>query len=195
MGLMPVQLSLLLRPILPLSACNLSSSSLFPLPAAGVTSLVLSFPPSSCLPSSTTVPLSPSTFLAMPCRLRCSFSKLSPSPPVSASRWRCAFAFAARMLVREYTNRMQAMVSAAAGATIVRLLMRRGNGDLGEGGGGTLLGIDDSVVPPTPRGCDRRAPMMKAITLDGFNVVQDDRSEVRCRTYSKHQLAETEVMS
>jgi len=55
---------------------------------------------------------------------------------------------------------MQAMVKAATGATIVRLLMRRGKGRAGDGGGPGLVGTEDSVVPPGPRGWERRAPMM-----------------------------------
>lgn len=67
------------------------------------------------------------------------------------------------MLVRAYTNRMSAIVKAAAGATMVRLLMRRGKGFLGDGGGGCFCGTDDSVDPPGPRGCDRRAPIVKVL--------------------------------
>lgn len=52
------------------------------------------------------------------------------------------------------------MVNAAAGATMVRLLMRRGNGREGDGGGGGLLGTEDSVVPPGPRGWLSLAPMI-----------------------------------
>ena len=51
-------------------------------------------------------------------------------------------------------------MKAATGAVSVLLLMRRGKGCLGEGGGPDFAGTDDSVVPPGPRGWDRRAPMM-----------------------------------
>lgn len=64
------------------------------------------------------------------------------------------------MLVRAYTKRMHAIVNAATGATIVLLLMGRGKGRFRDGGGGVLVAVDDSVVPPGPRGWDRRAPIV-----------------------------------
>jgi hypothetical protein len=51
-------------------------------------------------------------------------------------------------------------VNAATGATIVLLLTERGNGRPGVGGGGAFVAAEDSVVPPGPRGWDRRAPIM-----------------------------------
>lgn len=51
-------------------------------------------------------------------------------------------------------------MKAAAGATIVRLLIRRDHGVCGEGGGGGFDGTEASVVPPGPRGCERRAPIV-----------------------------------
>lgn len=154
-------------PIAPLNARTVSSSSFFPAEVSlAVASPLLSLDPISCRPSCDTVPpSSPSTLLAMPCRLRCSFNKLNPSPPLSASRCLCAFALAALMLVRVYTNSRQAMVKAAAGATMVRELMRRGNGCFGEGGGLGLVGTEDSVVPAGPRGCERRAPMLQFVVV------------------------------
>lgn len=67
------------------------------------------------------------------------------------------------MLVRAYTKSKQAIVKAATGATTVRELIRRGKGCLGLGGGPGLLGTEDSVVPPGPRGWESRAPISEVL--------------------------------
>ena len=154
------------RDLASLSTLRLSSSSRNPLAAAALsTSPPFDFDPNICVFNSlascvTVFPLS--SFFCIPCRLRLSFNRLIPSPPLSASRCRCAFAFAALMLVRAYTNSMQAMVNAATGATTVLLFKGRGNGLFGDGGVGALAGTEASVVPPGPRGCDSLAPMVNS---------------------------------
>lgn len=106
--------------LLPIAALNLSSSAVLPLPSVA-TILPPSFLPSNCslAPSASPLTVLPSSLSAMPCLRLLSFNKLSPSPP-SASLCRCALAFAARIVTRVYTKSRQAIVKAAAGATIVR---------------------------------------------------------------------------
>jgi len=92
-------------PPLPFIALNLSSSSPLPpptFPASPPSTFFLA--PISCslasLASSVIVFPPLSSLSACPCRLRCSFSRLNPCPPVSACLCRCAFSLAARILVR-----------------------------------------------------------------------------------------------
>lgn len=66
------------------------------------------------------------------------------------------------------------MVNAAAGAMIVRRLIWRGKGLLGDGGGGTLAGTEDS--PPGPRGWESRAPIFGDCDL----VVEQRRVQLDC---------------
>lgn len=67
-------------------------------------------------------------------------------------------------------------MNAAAGATMDRELIVRGNGRLGVGGGGADVARDDSVVPPGPRGRERRAPIF-AVDL-GVGDVQKTTPEM-----------------
>ena len=103
------------------------------------------------------------------------------------------------MLVRAYTNSMHAIVKAATGATTVLLLIVRGNGRLGDGGGPGLEGVEASVVPPGPRGCERRAPMLTMLYhinyADEVKELEDDMLMLltmgsRSRSSSNHRIAD-----
>ena len=51
-------------------------------------------------------------------------------------------------------------MKAATGATIVLLLIVRGNGRFGDGAGGDFAGTEASVMPSGLRGWERRAPIL-----------------------------------
>ena len=62
---------------------------------------------------------------------------------------------------------------------MVLLLSGRGNGRLGEGGGGALTGVEDSVVPAGARGWESRAPIL-GMCLVAFTLLVRRWLE-RCR--------------
>ena len=68
-------------------------------------------------------------------------------------------------------------MKAATGATMVRLLMRRGKGCFGVGGAPALVGTEASS-PPGPRGWESRAPIViEVIAFNGVLVLLIERRD------------------